>query len=202
MELTIEGQKREAGSKPKAIRRSGRIPAVVYGYNGAESTALTLDTNTAEKMLEKVSLNNTLIQLNIPDVPWSGKALLREVQSHPWKGSLYHLSFFAVSAQDSLEVEVPLHSVGEAVGVKQDGGMLDFVLTELTVRCAPDSIPESIEIDVSGLNIGDSLRVGQIVLPPGITALADPEQTVVILLAPRISDEGATTEAGTAAQAS
>ena len=133
---------------------------------------------------QKATVNNTLVQVKIPDLPWSGKALIREVQTHPWKrSSIYHLSFFSVAAQESLEVAVPLHFIGEAAGVKE-GGVLDPVFTELQVQCAPENIPESIEIDVSNLQAGDSLRVQDLVLPQGVTALSEPENTVVAITAP------------------
>jgi large subunit ribosomal protein L25 len=190
MEVTVECQKRPEGSKPRALRRSGLIPASLYGHNGAESVALTLNAKDAETLLKKTTLNNTLVQVKIPDISWSGKALLREVQTHPWRRTeLYHISFFSVAAQESLDVAVRLHFVGEAVGVKQDGGVLDPVFTELQVQCAPDNIPESIDVDVSNLQIGDSLNAEQLVLPPGITILIEPGETIVTVVAPRAAEE-------------
>ena len=200
MELTIECQQREAGSKPKALRRSGLIPAVLYGHQGAESISLTMKAKTAEHLIKQSAVNNTLIQLNIPDISWSGKTLLREVQKHPWKNNPYHLSFFAVASQESIEVEVPLHFVGEAVGVKLEGGVLDPVITELKVKCAPDKIPDAIEIDVSGMQLGDSLLVHQIVLPEGVTTLIEPEQPVATVGASAVSAETAEDEATSASE--
>jgi len=194
MELTVECQKRAEGSKPNALRQAGRIPAVLYGHNGTESVALTLDSKTAITLVRKASINNTLIQVNVPDLSWSGKALLREVQAHPWKsGILYHLSFFSVAAQDSITVDVPLHFVGEAPGVKA-GGALDTVLTELQVQCAPENIPEGIEVDVSGLNVGDALHVHELVLPKGVEVVGEPERVVVSVLSPRTTAGAETVE--------
>ena len=178
MEVTVECQKRPEGSKPRSLRRSGLIPAVLYGHKGAESVALTMSAKDAETLLKKATINNTLVQVKIPDISWSGKALLREVQTHPWKNALYHLSFFSVAAQASLDVMVQLHFVGEPAGVKQ-GGTLEVVISELQVQCAPENIPESIEIDVSNMQIGDVIRVEELVLPPGVTPLSEPERTVV-----------------------
>jgi large subunit ribosomal protein L25 len=182
MELTIECQKRTAESKPNTLRRNGLIPAVLYGHDGTESVALTMNAKAAETLVKKASLNNTLINLNIPDASWSGKTLLREVQTHPAKGFIYHLSFFAVASQTSLEVEVPLHFVGEAIGVKVSGGMLDPVMTEVTVQCPPDSIPDAIEIDVSEMKVGDALHIRELPLPAGVKIVADPDQVVVSVL--------------------
>lgn len=185
MELTLECQKRLEGTKPKALRREGLIPAVLYGHNGAESISLTVPSKTVELLLRDASVNNTIIDLKITDIPWAGKTLLREVQTHPWKGYPYHLSFFAVSAQDSVEVELALNFVGEAVGVKQHGGILDPVLTHLAVRCKPDSIPESINVDVSGLNIGDSLHVNELNFPEGVAPIRDLDRVAVIVVPPQ-----------------
>lgn len=198
MELTVECKKREEGTKPNALRRSGLIPAVLYGHKGTESVSLTVEAKVVERLLEKASLNNTAIALNVTDMGWSGQTLLREVQKHPWKGYPYHLSFFAIAAHGPIDVKVPLHFVGEATGVKDGGGMLDTVITQLQVRCAPDKIVDSIDIDVSGLDVGSGLYVRDIPLPEGVTALADAEQTVVTVLAPRTAEEDATVEGAAA----
>ena len=206
MELTVECQKRESGSKPNALRREGLIPAVLYGHKGTESVSLTLSEKTAKTLVKDAVINNTLIRVKIPG--WSGKALLRDVQSHPWKGLLYHLSFFSVAAQDSLEVTVPMHFVGEAVGVKDEGGSIDTSLTELQVECAPDQIPEAIAVDVSQLHMGDTIYVHQLVLPEGVTVLGEPDRVAVSILPPQLivePEEEATeteaTEEGTKAAA-
>jgi large subunit ribosomal protein L25 len=182
MELTLECQKRDPGSKPNALRREGRIPAVLYGHNGTESIALTLNAKTAETLVKKASVNNTLIQVNITDAPWKGQALLREVQAHPWRRSIYHLSFFAVAGHGDLEVTVPLRFIGESAGVKQDGGALDTVLTELVVRCASDKIPDAIEVDVSAMEVGDALHVHELTLPPDVTPVGEADRVVVSVL--------------------
>jgi large subunit ribosomal protein L25 len=198
MQLTVECNQRPEGSKPKALRRNGLIPAALYGHNGAESISLTIGAKTVEQLLKDCSVNNTLINLTIPELSWTGKTLLREVHNHPWKPLIYHLSFFAVSAQDSVEVTIPLDFVGEAAGVKLAGGLLDPVINELQVKCAPDSIPEKIEVDVSGLNVGEALHINQLVVPPGVTPLiTDGEQVVVSVLGRQKSElsEGESEEA-------
>lgn len=195
MELTIECQKRPSGSKTNALRREGRTPAVLYGHNGTESVALTIDTRSAETLVRRASLNNTLIQINVPEIAWSGKALLREVQAHPWRRDLYHLSFFSIGSQSSVQVTVPLHFIGESVGVKQNGGTLDVVLNELEVDCAPNNVPESLEIDVSNLEVGDALHVNELVLPSGVTVLGEGNRVAVSVLASKATGEDTTAEA-------
>lgn len=95
MEITIEGKKRPEGSKPNALRRSGLIPANLYGHNGAESVSLTLDAKSVERLLKQARANKTAIELNVPEINWRGATVIREIQKHPAKGTLYHLSFFA-----------------------------------------------------------------------------------------------------------
>lgn len=189
MEVRVEGKKRAEGSKPKALRRAGQIPANLYGHKGVESISLTMDAKAVETLLKRASVNNTLIQLNVADIPWRGKTLLREVQIHPTKGLPYHLSFFSVAAQETVDVEVPLHFVGESPGVKLEGGALDTVITQLEVRCAPDNIPEMIEIDISQMNMGDVLYLQDLVLPQGVTLLSETNEAVVSILAPQITPE-------------
>ena len=189
MELTIECQKRPVGSKPNALRRQGLTPAVLYGHNGAESVELTLNTRAAQTLVKKASLNNTMIQVSVPDMSWSGKALLREVQVHPWRGDLYHLSFFSVGTQATVQVTVPLHFVGDAVGVKQNGGTLDTVLTELEVVCSPNDVPETIEIDVTKMDVGDALHVSELALPNGVTVVGEADRVVVSVLGSKTASE-------------
>ncbi|MEH2046053.1 50S ribosomal protein L25/general stress protein Ctc [Nostoc sp.] len=196
MAITVESQKRPEGSKPRALRRAGLIPANLYGHKGTESISLTIEAKTVERLLKRASVNNTLIELNIADAPWRGKTLLRELQIHPAKGTPYHLSFFAVAGHGDTTVEVRFRFVGTAVGVKQDGGVLDTVVTELQVSCAPENIPDVIEIDVSNMQIGDSLSISDIVFPEGVTPLAESERLVVSVLPPQITpdDDEAVTE--------
>jgi large subunit ribosomal protein L25 len=198
MQITIDCHKRAAGSKPNALRRSGQIPAVLYGHKGNESLELTIDAKKAEFLVRDASVNNTLIDVNVPEVPWTGKALLREIQVHPWKRYLYHLSFFSVSAESVLEITVPLHFVGEAYGVKQESGVMESELTELTVKCLPDRIPQSIEIDVTDLKVGDALHVHELPLPEGVTAQGEASRVVVMISATRAGTGETAAEAAAA----
>ena len=193
MSITVECQTRVEGTKPRALRREGLVPAVLYGHQGTESISLTLGEKDAYNLLKKASINNTLVDLNIADIPWNGKALIREVQRHPWKNNLYHLSFFSVSAGESLELVVPLKLVGEAKGVKL-GGILEQMLNELKIQCIPSQIPESINIDISEMEIGATMLVHELNLPEGVKALDDPERGIFSILAPAKMTEAATIE--------
>jgi len=95
MPFSIEAQKRPEGSKPKALRRDGKIPATLYGHNGAESIQLVVDAKAAGFLVRDAAANKSVVEVSIPELSWNGKTVMREVQTHPWKGSLYHISFFA-----------------------------------------------------------------------------------------------------------
>ncbi|TVP67601.1 MAG: 50S ribosomal protein L25/general stress protein Ctc [Leptolyngbya sp. LCM1.Bin17] len=194
MELTIECKARDPKAKANALRRQGLMPAVLYGHNGTESMSLTVDQKAADLLLRKAAVNNTMIALTIPDQSWTGKALLREVQSHPWKNLVYHLSFFAVKAQDEVEVGVVLNFVGEPVGVRNEGGVLNTEINEVTVRCKAVDIPESIDVDVSGLALGDSLTLADLQLSDGSEIVGEPEQAIATVLQARKAEPTAETE--------
>ncbi|MCT7975042.1 50S ribosomal protein L25/general stress protein Ctc [Laspinema olomoucense] len=195
MTVIVECQKRHEGSKPKALRREGLIPASLYGHQGSESISLTIPAKVAEKLLKEASVNNTLVDLNIPDLSWKGQTILREVQTHPWKStSVYHISFFAVSAGTSLDLVVPLHFVGEPHGVTQEGGVLDIMMTELPIQCTRDNIPDSIEINIAHLKLGDSLQVHDLPLSEGVTAHVEGDRTVLAILQSRNSEKSGSGE--------
>jgi len=183
MNISVECKSRPEGSKPRALRREGLIPAALYGHDGANSLSLTIPAKEAQTLLRSAAVNNTLIDLKVPDISWQGKALIREVQAHPWKRTLHHLSFFTVSAKQLVEIVVPVVLVGKAVGTKE-GGIVEQIMTELKISCAADNIPESIEIDVSNFEIGSILHVGEIPLPEGASVLDDPERTAISVVLP------------------
>lgn len=201
MELKIDCSQRASDEKPKKLRREGTLPAVLYGHDGTNSVALKLSNYDAEALLRKATINKSVITVNVPDLPWSGKVILREVQKHPWKNKLHHLSFFSIASQSEIEVSMPINFVGEAVGVTNKGGTLDMVITEVQLKCPPEAIPQSLDVDVSNLDIGDALHIGEIELPEGTSIAADDKLLVVSVLAGRTAaaadgeEEGAATAA-------
>jgi large subunit ribosomal protein L25 len=201
MNISVECQSRPEGSKPRALRREGLIPAALYGHDGANSISLTIPAKEAQLLLRDAAINNTLIDLSVPDISWKGKALIREVQAHPWKRTLHHLSFFTVSAKQQVEIVVPLVLTGKAAGAKE-GGIVDQIMTELKIVCAADSIPESIEINVTNFEIGTTLHVGEIVLPAGVAVLDDPERIAISIVLPAKPVETEDAEATETSEAS
>ncbi len=187
MEVTLECKTRAEGTKPRALRREGFIPANLYGHKGAESISLVLTQKEAINLLKKASVNNTLVDLAITDLSWNGKVLIREVQSHPWKRNIHHISFFSPSDERDVVVVVPIKIVGTAIGIKQ-GGILEQMVTDVKVRCLPTNIPESLEMDISNVDIGGSFSVADLQLPEGITVLDDPNKGIISIAAPRKKD--------------
>jgi len=181
MSIKVECQTRPANSNPRALRREGIIPGVLYGHNGTESISLTMTADNVTTLLKKASINNTLVDLTVTDVPWNGKVLIREVQSHPWKNNVYHVSFFSVATHGRLDITVPIKLIGESAGVKK-GGVLEQLVTELQVQCQASEIPESIDIDLSTLDIGAVIHVNELNIPEGIAVMDEPDKIVLTIV--------------------
>ena len=150
------------------VRARGAIPAVIYG--GKDVTAnLEVDKKDIENLLARAVGENILVQLEINDgqKTTSRLSLIQEVQHHPVRGEIIHVDFHAVSMNEEIDAEVVLEPEGEPVGVKTFGGLLQQSMRLLPIRCLPQNLPEIIVVDVSGLNIGDTLHVRDIKLPPG-----------------------------------
>ena len=143
MDLTIDCTQRAPEDKPKRLRREGVLPAVLYGHDGAASMSLKLSNYDAEALLRKATVNKSVITVNVTAAKWSGKVILREVQKHPWKNKLHHLSFFSIASQDFIEVSMPINFMGEAIGVANKGGTLDTVMTEVQMKSPPDAKTQS-----------------------------------------------------------
>lgn len=185
-EIKLPAQRRAGTGKGGArkVRAAGRVPAVVYG-RGMESTPIDVDRrDLVSALLTDAGMNVLLdIELDGDNV----LALTRELQRDPVKGTLLHADFVKVDRSREIDVDVPAHLTGSAPGVSE-GGVLEQPLHALGVRCRPGDVPEAIEVDISSLGIGDSLRVGD--LPAGLdyTITSDPE-TVIVHIAPPITEE-------------
>ena len=192
-QLVLTARKREGcgGGKANRLRKTGSVPGVVYS-DGAPAEAIQIDAHDFGMILQHHG-DSMILALSIEgeQVP----VLLREVQHHPVSGDLLHADFLKISMTEKLETHVTIHLVGEATGVKLGGGVLDQSLFELEIEGLPGDIPESIDVDVSALAIGDHLTVADIVLPAGITAISEADQAIASVLAPRLEEE-TETEAG------
>lgn len=182
---TIRATAREGRGKGAArtARREGRIPGILYGH-GEESVALSVDAGELKRLVHAISIENTIVDLDIGAAePY--KVLIREIQRHPVRDEFVHIDFFHVAMDEKIHVEIPIVLVGTPTGVKNKGGVLDHQLRDLEVYCLPGSIPEKVELDVSGLDIGESIHVSDIRLED-VEILIDGDRAVVAVLAPTV----------------
>jgi large subunit ribosomal protein L25 len=189
-EVVIKATPRDKLGKEhvKKLRRKGIIPAVVYG---AETSPLPLEVEAKSflALLRSGLGENVIITLDIED-PKNGdkKVLIRELQRDPVGGNILHVDFQQISLSKKLTIKVPIHLIGTPIGVQQDGGILQHALRELEVECLPTEIPEKVEVDVSGLKIGDSIHVGDVRLEGG-QILSDPQGSIVSVVPPTVFKE-------------
>lgn len=185
-EVKLKAVKRDDTGKGSArrARAEGLVPAIVYGQ-GMEPISISVNRREFVTALQTDAGMNVLLNIDVDGS--STTALTREIQTDPVRGTLLHADFVKIDLKQEVEVEVPVHVVGEAPGVKE-GGVLEHPLFTLHVRCLPTNVPESIDADISGLNIGDSLRVSELSEGRDFTILNDPESVVASVAAP-ISEE-------------
>ena len=189
------------GRRPRRIRASGRVPAILYG--SGTSQALELNGREIAEALHGASSESVLIDLTLESEGGSTTkkmALIREVQHDPLRDTIEHIDFHQIEENKKLRVEVPVHEVGEPVGVRTGGGILDHNLRTLRVECLPKDLPERIDIDVSALEVGQAIHVGEVKLPEGVTVLNTKELPVFMVLLPKV-EEAPTPEAAAAAAA-
>ncbi|MEJ2503261.1 MAG: 50S ribosomal protein L25/general stress protein Ctc [Gemmatimonadota bacterium] len=170
----------------RRMRREGLIPAVVYG-RGEETRSLTLDAHEFEMLVKEHSLDTTLVELRIEGEKKKDKVrtLVVEVQSHPYRPEVLHVDFQQIHAGERVTVEVPIVLQGTAEGVRE-GGVLQHIMHVVEVECPVESIPESFSVDVSGLEIGDSIHISEMAVPEDAEVLADPKRTICTVAAPTI----------------
>jgi large subunit ribosomal protein L25 len=187
-EIVVSAQKRADTGKNvnRRLRGQERIPGVVYGK---KTGAISVSVSPKEigAILRSASGENTLFDIQLEGS--RRKVILKEYQVEPLKGRLLHADFYEVALDQLLQVNVHVEVQGTPVGVKTQGGVLDFVTRELEIECLPTDIPEKITVDVSALEIGKHLRVSDLTLPPKIKMLTEPDVVIVHVVAPRAEEE-------------
>jgi large subunit ribosomal protein L25 len=173
----LEAQAREAGTKNDArrVRREGKIPAVVYGA-GKDSLAISVDPRVVTRILTSETGHNTIFDLTMDGE--KTKAMIVDWQYEPIKGKLMHIDLKRIALDKVLTVSVPIFLVGEAAGVKQEGGILEQMLREVEVECLPGDIPSHIDADVSQLTFGKVLRVQDLPHSDKLKFITDENQPV------------------------
>lgn len=201
---TLNATYRDSSGKgvARSLRRSGSMPAVIY--KRGEAFPLVINRKEMLQFMHSTAGEQVLVHLRFPDDS-TRNAIVKEYQVDPAHGELLHADFMEVSLTENVRVTVHVVTVGEAVGVKRDKGILQHELREVEIECLPDSIPGRLEVDVSGVLIGHSVHVSDIKPPEGVKILTDPGEVLAIVAAPSIMEkeaaEAAAPEAATAAAA-
>jgi large subunit ribosomal protein L25 len=182
METKLEAQRRDGAGKGVArkLRAAGRVPAVFYGHN-TETVSLSVDSRELTHLLHVNSGTNLLLDLVIDGKPHM--AIAREIQRDHIRSAFKHIDFLAVSRTEKITVSVEVREHGEPAGVKA-GGVIDHHLREVEVECLPQDVPDAIDVDVTAMELGDMLHVRDLVAPPGITILSNPEDAVLSVITP------------------
>lgn len=189
-QVKLTAQRREATGRSaiRKLKARGIVPAIVYGGKDKPQT-LQLSRRDIGLMLSHASGENILVELEIAGEKGSRMAMIQEIQHSPVGGDVLHVDFHAVSMDEKIEADVPIEPAGVANGVKNFGGLLEQSLRALGVECLPRDLPDKITVDVSALNIGDSIHVRDIQLPASVVAKTQPDLTAFSVLAPVVEEE-------------
>jgi large subunit ribosomal protein L25 len=184
MELKLKAEKREESGKGAArkLRAVGRVPAVLYGH-GVGPIPVSVDAKDLFHLLHGSAGTNVLVDLLVDGT--QHLSLPREIQRDHVRGRYLHVDFLAVRRDEKVTISVPVRVIGESPGVKA-GGVLEHHLWELEVECLPGDVPDGIDADVSELQVGDSLRVSDLVPPEDVTVLTPPEESVISVVIPQV----------------
>lgn len=187
---TLKAELREGTGKGVArkLRQVGKVPAVVYGRD-ADTLHLSLDTFEADHLFRSISVDNTIVELDVEGEKKPFQTLVREIQTHPWKANLLHVDFYRIQEGVAVDVDIPVHLIGTPVGVKMEGGVLEQIIHDLPMRCIPSLIPEVIEVDVSGMEINDVLHVSDLTFEEGVEVTIALDRTVCAVSVPREIEE-------------
>ena len=185
---TLSATKRSDTGKgvARSLRREGRIPGIIYG-RARQPQALSISARELLRLLEHISAENTVIDLTIDGT--TARTLIRQIQRHPLKRDIIHVDLQELIAGEKVEVKIPIVLQGVPAGVRTSGGILDQVMRELRVRVDPAHIPARFEVDVLELNIGHSIHVSDLTIPPGVEVMDDDTSTIATVSAPRAIEE-------------
>jgi large subunit ribosomal protein L25 len=204
MDVTLDAVRREGAGKNAArrLRRGGRVPGVLYGGAPKEGEApqaipISVDPKAVLRILHSESGANTLIGLTLGGE--SSRVMIKQYQLDPVTHAVLHADFYRVAMDRTLTVKIPIVIRGEARGVKQQGGLLDFVHREIEIESLPGDIPEHLEVEVSELALGQGIRLRDVATNVTWTPVTDPDVLLVHVVAPRAVEEPAPAEAAAAA---
>src|SRR3954447_6914372 len=187
-EITLAAESgRSAGSRPSSrLRAAGRIPGVIYGH-GTEPVPVSVEGRALRTALTGEAGLNALLALDVDGT--THLTMAREIQRHPVRGTVLHVDFQIVRRDEIVSADVQLSLVGDAVQVRNNDGVVQQELHSIAVNATPGRIPSVIEVDVSSLTIGDTIRIGDLTLPEGVTTDLDPEEAIVVASASVLTAE-------------
>ena len=190
MQVTMTAEARTGRGKNEArrLRRCGKLPAVVYGGEDSAGIPVTGDPKALLEIFHSESGVNTLIDLSVVGGK-SGQVLVKEFQVHPTRNELLHVDFYRLALDKKITVSVPIILKGESLGVKQQGGLVDFIQRDVQVECMPTEIPEKIEVDISELMIGQGVRLHEVSGDLPWSPVTDPDTLLVHVIAPKVEEE-------------
>lgn len=178
----------ESGSRPaKRLRRQGLVPAVVYG-RGTDPISVIVSARDLYGALRTEAGANALINLEVE----GGDNVLtvaREIQRHPVRGEIAHLDFIKVSLDEAIQADVGIELTGEPIGVREEGGVVETIEVSVVIEALPTEIPSSIRLDISEMNVGDTLTIGDLPTIDGVTYVDDEDRPLVSVLVPRVAEE-------------
>lgn len=189
MQLNSEIRVQTGKGAARRLRSAGKLPAILYGAE-TEPMMLAMEYSELEKTLRGRAAENIIFDLTINGgkKSQSKKVMIKELQRDPVKRDYLHVDLFEISMAKELEVEIPLDLLNTPIGV-DEGGILQHIRREVKAACLPEDLVDKIEVDVSGLDIGQSLHVRDISFPPGLRSLEDEDLTVVTVVAPTVTVE-------------
>ena len=188
LQLKVTVRKTTGNGPARALRRGGEIPAVLYGRK-TEPMALSVNIRELENLTRKGNINQLLFNILIENGKTrTKKVMIKELQTHPVTRDFLHVDFYEIDMARKIKVGVPVTTTGKSAGVER-GGILQIIRRELEVFCLPDKIPSEISIDISDLDIGDSVHVEEVPLPGDVELEAEVNFTVLTVVAPRVEAE-------------
>jgi large subunit ribosomal protein L25 len=194
--LNAFGRSVNGRAEVKKLRDAGRIPATIYGRQTKPENLELVGREMTDLINHSLS-ENILVDLNVDKK--KRLALVQEVQHHPLSGKVLHIDFHEVAENEMVTVMVPVETTGEPVGVKTGGGVLEHIVFKLKVRALPKNLPEQILIDVSALEVGKSIHLGEVKAPEGVEIMGRKSTTVVAVAMPKTEVEAAPAEGAAAA---
>lgn len=183
-QINLSAQPRaERGKGPAGrLRAAGRVPGILYGAGIQGAIALALDVKELEKTLHTHAGGNVLVNLDLAGDK-SRTVMFKEIDRHPLKGTVVHVDLLEVNMDKAVEIEVPVHLTGKAAGLAF-GGIVQHETRTIRIECLPSQIPDSIDIDITPLGVGQSIHVKDIKLAEGLVAIDEPELTIVSIVSP------------------